>query len=158
MPLLPKPEVIHLFDLELTVEKPHLVGKTPVGNRQVFRVTGGAFKGERLQGNVVPGGDDWITVRDDGTVIQDVRILLETNDKQLIMMSDKGIRTGDRSVIKTLDDGVEVPIDEYYFHTAPIFETASNQYQWLNNRLFVSRGKQMAGKVIYSIYQVGELN
>ncbi|MDV2582812.1 DUF3237 domain-containing protein [Alkalibacillus haloalkaliphilus] len=158
MPLLPKPELVHLFDLEVTVEKPHLVGKSPIGNRRVIRVTGGAFKGERLQGNVVSGGDDWITVRDDGTVIQDVRILLETNDKQLIMMSYRGIRTGERSVIKRLDDGVEVPIDEYYFHTAPIFETASNQYQWLNNRLFVSRGKRMAGKVIYSIYQVGELN
>ncbi|MDQ0352302.1 hypothetical protein J2R98_002146 [Alkalibacillus filiformis] len=158
MPLLPKPDLVHLCDLELTVEKPHLPGKTPVGNRRVIRVTGGVFKGERLQGNVVPGGDDWSTVRDDGTVIQDVRILLETNDKQLIMMTYRGIRAGERSVIKRLDDGDEVPIDEYYFHTAPIFETSSNQYQWLNNRLFVSRGKRMSGKVIYSIYQVGKLN
>ncbi|GAA0449757.1 DUF3237 domain-containing protein [Alkalibacillus silvisoli] len=157
MPVLPKPELNHLFDLELTVDTPHLPGETPIGNRRVIRVTGGAFNGNYLQGRVVPGGDDWITVRDDGTIIQDVRILLETDDKQLIMMTYRGVRTGTKSVLERLDAGDEVGIDEYYFHTTPVFETASEQYYWLNNRLYVSRGKRMAGKVVYSIFQVGQM-
>ncbi|PKR77855.1 DUF3237 domain-containing protein [Halalkalibacillus sediminis] len=149
------PELNFLFDMELEVEAPHLPGKTPVGNRRVIRVSGGYFQGKELKGEVVPGGDDWITVREDGTIIQDVRILLKTDDGELIMMTYRGIRTGPKEVLERLDRNEKVDLDEYYFSTQPIFETSSEKYSWLNNRLFVSRGVRLEGKVNYSIYSVG---
>ncbi|RPF54256.1 DUF3237 domain-containing protein [Aquisalibacillus elongatus] len=148
------PNLEFLFDLELFVESPHLPGKTPIGNRRVIRVTGGSFEGEQLKGVVVPGGDDWITVREDGTIIQDVRILLQTNDDELILMTYRGIRTGPKEVLDRLDANEEVDISEYYFSTQPVFETSSKKYDWLNKRIFVSRGKRLEGKVNYSIYEV----
>ncbi|RST77204.1 DUF3237 domain-containing protein [Siminovitchia acidinfaciens] len=151
---LPAPSLSFLCDMELTVEGAHLPGKTPVGNRRIIRVIGGSLRGDRLTAEVIPGGDDWIIVREDGTIIQDVRILLKTNDGELIMMSYRGIRTGYPEVLRRLDNNEEVDPDEYYFRTAPIFETASVKYDWLNRRLFVSRGIRLPGKVNYSIYIV----
>ncbi|WP_340084777.1 DUF3237 domain-containing protein [Siminovitchia sp. FSL H7-0308] len=151
---LPAPALSFLCDMELTVEGAHLLGKTPIGNRRIIRVTGGALRGDKLTAEVIPGGDDWITVRDDGTIIQDVRILLKTDDGELILMTYRGIRTGEPEVLQRLDNNEEVDPDEYYFRTAPIFETASSKYDWLNRRLFVSRGIRLPGKVNYSIYVV----
>lgn len=151
---LPSPSLSFLADMELTVEDAHLPGKTPFGNRRIIRVTGGALRGE-LNADVVPGGDDWITVHDDGTIIQDVRILLRTCDSELILMTYRGIRTGQPDVLKRLDKNEDVDPDKYYFRTAPVFEVASDsKYSWLNRRLFVSKGIRLPGKVNYSIYTI----
>lgn len=151
---LPQPELKLLGHMELSVAKPYLPGKTPIGNRRIIQVTGGKFEGEHFNAVVLPGGDDWITVREDGTIIQDVRITLETDDKALILMTYRGIRTGDPSVLKRLDNGENVDPEEYYFRTNPIFETASEKYHWLNNRIFVSNGIRLPEGVSYSIYTV----
>lgn len=148
------PTLTFLFDLELSVEKAHLPGVTPIGNRRIIRVEDGYFNGPHVNGKVVPGGDDWITVREDGTVIQDVRILLETDDNELIMMSYRGIRTGPKEVLARLDNNEAVNRDEYYFRTNPIFETAAKKYDWMNKMVFVSTGQRLDGKVRYSVYQV----
>ena len=110
--------------------------------------------GRHVKGEVIPGGDDWITVREDGTIIQDVRILLRTDDNELIMMSYRGIRTGAKEVLARLDNNEDVDREEYYFRTNPIFETASEKYDWMNKKVFVSTGKRLDGKVQYSVYQV----
>ncbi|HBV24087.1 MAG TPA: DUF3237 domain-containing protein [Jeotgalicoccus sp.] len=151
---LPEPKLSLLGHMELNVAKPYLPGKTPIGTRRIIQVTGGKFEGEHFNATVLPGGDDWITVREDGTIIQDVRITLETDDKELILMSYRGIRTGDPSVLRRLDKGEEVDPEEYYFRTNPIFETASEKYHWMNNRIFVSNGIRMPEGVSYSIYTV----
>ena len=148
------PYLTFLFDLELVVEKAHLPGMTPIGNRRIIRIESGHFNGEQVKGEVIPGGDDWITVREDGTIIQDVRILLRTDDNELIMMSYRGIRTGTKEVLARLDNNEEVNREEYYFRTNPVFETASEKYDWMNKKVFVSTGKRLDGKVQYSVYQV----
>lgn len=148
------PELSFLCDMELTVEGAHLPGITPIGNRRIIRVTGGKLRGEKLKADVVPGGDDWITVREDGTIIQDVRILLKTEDDALILMIYRGVRTGSKEVLQRLDAGEEVEPNEYYFRTAPIFETADPKYDWLNRRIFISNGIRLPNGVSYSIYTV----
>lgn len=154
MKRLPPPSLSFLCNMELTVERAHSPGITPVGNRRIIRVTGGNLRGEMLNADVIPGGDDWITVREDGTVIQDVRILLQTDEQELILMTYRGIRTGKPEVLQQLDQGQQVDPDEYYFRTAPIFETASSKYDWLNRTLFISKGVRLPDGVFYSIYMV----
>lgn len=152
---LPPPPLRFLADMALTIEQPHLPGKTPNGQRKIIRVTGGSLMGEHLKANVIPGGDDWITVKEDGTIIQDVRILLQTvEEKDLIMMTYRGIRTGDPDVLERLNRNEEVNPDDYYFRTSPVFETASKKYGWLNKRIFISRGIRLQNSVNYSIYSV----
>lgn len=154
MKRLAAPELTFLCNMELTVENAHLPGKTPIGNRRIIRVTGGQLQGDKLNAIVVPGGDDWITVQEDGTIIQDVRILLQTEEKELILMTYRGIRTGPIEVLKRLDNGEQVDPKEYYFRTTPIFETASRKYNWLNRKMFVSNGIRLPDGVQYSIYIV----
>ncbi|MCE7792936.1 DUF3237 domain-containing protein [Salipaludibacillus sp. CUR1] len=151
---LPAPSLSFLADMELTIEGAHLPGKTPNGTRRIIRVTGGALRGDHLNADVVPGGDDWITVRDDGTIIQNVRILLQTEEEDLIMMTYRGIRTGEPDVLARLDRNEAVDPDDYYFRTSPIFETASEKYDWLNKRVFISKGIRLPDRVNYSIYTV----
>lgn len=148
------PTLSFICDMELTVEKAHLPGVTPIGNRRIIRVTSGKLRGAKLNADVIPGGDDWIIVREDGTIIQDVRILLQTDDGALILMTYRGIRTGPKEVLERLDQGEDVDSSEYYFRTAPIFETAEPKYDWLNRRLFISNGIRLANGVNYSIYMV----
>jgi|SRR5690625_749298 len=148
------PSLSFLCDMELTVEGAHLPGRTPIGNRRIIRVTGGKLRGEKLNADVIPGGDDWITAWEDGTIIQDVRILLRAEDEALILMTYRGVRTGPKEVLKRLDQGDYVDPNEYYFRTAPIFETADPKYDWLNRKIFISNGIRLPNGVNYSIYSV----
>jgi hypothetical protein len=148
------PVLSFLCDMELTVEGAHFPGKTPIGNRRIIRVIGGKLRGDKLNAEVIPGGDDWITIREDGTIIQDVRILLKTEDGAFILMTYRGVRTGSKEVLECLDAGEKVEPSEYYFRTAPIFETADSNYEWLNRRIFISNGIRLQNGVNYSIYTV----
>ena len=75
-----------LFVMHLKVRELLRVGATPAGFRRVGLVFGGSFEGERLSGDVLDGGGDWQTVREDGTTTLDVRLVLKTRDDALIGM------------------------------------------------------------------------
>jgi uncharacterized protein DUF3237 len=101
------------------------VGPVPLGPLTIFPIVGGTFDGERLRGNVLPGGGDWVTARPDGTFEVDLRVTLETDDGALIYMTFTGVR----------DD------TNHYFRTLPRFETASPKYDFLNRLLAVGIGE-----------------
>jgi hypothetical protein len=84
---LPEPRFELLFKMLLEVAEPDQIGQTHAGNRRVIGVSGGVFEGSGLKGRVLPGGSDWIVVRRDGVLIQDVRIVLQTDDDHNILMS-----------------------------------------------------------------------
>lgn len=151
---LPVPKLEFIFDLFVDVGAPYLAGETHNGKRRIIQVTGGAFEGPGIKGKVIPGGDDWITVRKDGTIVQDVRILLQTDDKELLLMTYKGLRHGSEEVIRRLDNNEQVDPSEYYFRSSPVFETSSEKYDWLNKTVVISTGKRVPGKAVYSLYRV----
>lgn len=148
------PGLSFLFSMELELEEAQNPGVTPKGQRRIVRVSGGKFQGEKLTGVVLPGGDDWITIHDDGTIIQDVRILLQTDDQALILMTYRGIRTGPSEVLERLNRQEEVNPEDYYFRTSPIFEAANPNYNWLNKRVFIGKGARLPNTVFYSIFTV----
>ncbi len=65
-----------LMSLRLRTGPTQDVGAGPHGTRVTFSITGGTFEGDRLRGNVLPGGDDWTVNRSDGVVELDLRITL----------------------------------------------------------------------------------
>ncbi|HJS36543.1 MAG TPA: DUF3237 domain-containing protein [Burkholderiales bacterium] len=145
----------HLFTL--TADVPGIVdlGATPMGTRRIATVSGGTFRGERLSGKIqaVPGGD-WILVRPDGATILDVRVTLETDDRQLIYMTYRGVRHGPADVMARLARGEAVDPASYYFRTTPVFETASPKYDWLNRIVSVATGRREARGPVYEVYEV----
>ncbi|HVY07496.1 MAG TPA: DUF3237 domain-containing protein [Burkholderiales bacterium] len=145
----------HLFTLALQVPKVADLGATPNGHRRIAVVSGGTFKGERLNGTVqAPPGGDWILVRPDGAMVLDVRLTLETDDKQLVFMSYRGLRHGPKDVIARLNAGEAVDPSLYYFRSTPVFETASTKYDWLNRIIAVGTGRREASGPIYEVYEV----
>jgi hypothetical protein len=57
-----------------------VVGATPNAFPHIGVITGGSFEGERLSGEVLNGGNDWQSVRNDGCTKFNVRILLRTTE------------------------------------------------------------------------------
>ena len=144
-----------LFTLTLQVPSIVDLGATPNGHRRIATVSGGTFKGERMNGTVLaPPGGDWILVRADGTVVLDVRLTLETDDKQLVYMSYRGLRHGPKDVIARLNAGEVVDPSTYYFRSTPVFETASQKYDWLNRIIAVATGRREASGPIYEVFEV----
>jgi hypothetical protein len=145
----------HLFTLAADVPAIADLGATPAGTRRIATVSGGTFRGERLSGQILaaPGGD-WIVVRPDGATILDVRVTLETDDRQLIYMTYRGVRHGPADVMARLAKGEAVDAASYYFRTTPVFETASSKYDWLNRIVSVATGRREARGPVYEVYEV----
>ena len=130
------------------------LGETPYGRRRIVRAVGGTFEGPRMKGRVLDGGGDWVLLRSDGVLQLDVRITLETDDKQHIYMSYRGYRHGPKDVIERLNKGETVDPSLYYFRTTPYFETGSEKYAWLNGICAVATGARLASGLTYHVFQV----
>ena len=145
----------HLFTIRLEVGTIEDLGVTPYGHRRIGIVNGGTFEGDELKGTVEPApGGDWITVRTDGVWELDVRITLKTHDGHLIYMSYRGLRHGPQWVLDRLAKGEKVDPSEYYFRTAPRFETSSEKYSFLNRILAIGVGRREATGPIYEVFQI----
>jgi Protein of unknown function (DUF3237) len=138
----------------MLLEEAQDVGVTPSGHRRVFYVKGGTFEGPKLKGVVLPGGGDWTLARNDGSSRLDVRITLRTDDGQLIYAHYPGILYRLSEVVQRLGRGDVVPATEYYFRTAPLFETASKKYDWLNRVVALGIGERTPTGVAYRVYTV----
>lgn len=145
---------IPLFVMRLTAARPTVIGQTPAAFRRVIIVTGGKFTGERLSGEVLDGGSDWQTVRPDGVITLDVNLVLKTTDGALITMTYGGMRHGPPDVLERMDRGEDVDASSYYFRTNPVFETASEQYAWINRILAIGIGHRRPDGPIYSVFEV----
>lgn len=124
------------FLMELSLD---VAAQLHTGHTRIAPVTGGRFTGPRLRGTVHNGGADWIT-QVAGHSSLDVRITLETDDGALIYMTYKG-------VVARSDAGL-------YWRVTPVFNTASEKYDWLNHIVSVGKSKQIEGKVAYDIFQI----
>jgi hypothetical protein len=130
--------VEHLFTITATTSGATAVPGGPQGSRTFVAITGGTFAGPKLKGTVDAAGGDWLTVRADGSMRLDVRIVLKTADGVPILMSYNGI-----GVQK---DGA------YQLRSAPQFEAGDARYAWLNNVQAVGIGRPTEGGVTYDVY------
>lgn len=143
-----------LFAIRLNVRKLQVIGEAPGGYRRVGVVFGGVFEGERLSGEVLDGGSDWQILRPDRVLTLDVRVVLKTNDGAMIGMTYHGLRHGPSDVLQRIDRGETVDPSDYYFRIAPIFETAADNYAWLNRMLCIGVGHRLPDGPIYSVFEV----
>jgi hypothetical protein len=143
-----------LFVMQLAVRKLQIVGAAPAGFRRVGVVPSGIFHGKGLSGTVLEGGNDWQTLRGEGSLGLDVRLVLKTYDDALIGMTYRGIRQGPPEMIARLDRGESVDPVDYYFRIAPMFETAAPAYAWLNGVAVIGTGHRLADGPVYSVFEV----
>ena len=136
-----KLEYEFLYKIDLSLEPGIELGKTPVGTRVIYTVKGGTFEGPKIKGKVRPVGGDWVLRLDSVTTKLDVRLLLETEDGQLISNTYTGF-------VHNNPDG------STYWRITPLFETRSKKYAWLNYLIAVGVGKFGEHGPSYEVYAI----
>ncbi len=143
-----------LFTITATVAEFYDMGSVPAGTRHVDLIGAGKFEGPRLRGDLLPGGMDMKTLRADGSMVPNVRLVLRTDDGALIFMHYTGIRHGSPEVMARIASGEVVPPSEYYLRNTPYFETSAPKYDWLNRIVAVGIGRRMPDHAVYDVFQI----
>jgi hypothetical protein len=149
-------ELAELFELTVELGERLDMGAGVNGRRVLDWVRAGTFRGPRLRGTVLTGGD-WGWQRPDRTQVIDARLVLSTDDGALIYMSYLGRAVIPADVRPLLADRArwhEVDPSRYYFRTAPMFETGSPDYAWLNDVVAVGHGFLAENGVGYRVSQL----
>lgn len=130
-----------LYKISLSLDAAIDIGKIPIGKRVIYPIKGGTFEGPKLKGKVRAFGADWVVRIDSITTKLDVRLLLETEDGQLISNTYTGI-------VYNKPDGTT------YWRIMPVFETSSKKYYWLNYLLAVGIGSFSKEGVSYEVFAI----
>ena len=146
-------ETRYLFTMTMKSEMQRF-GRTPLGQRRVTVVTEARITSPGLNATLLPGGSDWVTETDDGTVLLDCRLVFQTDDGALIAMTYRGIRHGPPEVMAQLQRGEAVAPDLYHHRVAIFFETSAHQYGSLNKTLAVGRARPGLGGGVYEVFEV----
>jgi hypothetical protein len=148
--LSPKP----IFTVTAELDAMMALGNTPYGERRVIGILGGAVRGPKLNGRILPGGADWQIVRADGAADIQARYIIESDRGAHIVVNSTGLRHGPPAVLEQLARGDKVDPARYYFRTVMRFETADADVDWLNRILALARGQREARSVRLDVYEV----
>jgi len=129
-----------LADLAIDIDAPRDAGAGR-GGRLIVQVTRGTIDGPRLRGSILGPSGDWIVERSDKSRVLDVRLLVQTDDNELIYVWWRG-------VAYTAANG------SLFARITPVFETGARKYEWLNNVVAVGVYRPTPGKVAYRLFEV----
>jgi hypothetical protein len=116
------------------------LGATAIGHRRMVPLTGGQVSGAIGTGRVIPGGTDWQSVHEDGTVAIDARYVIELDSGECVQVESRGLR-------RVNADGT------VYFRTV-VRMTTTVQRPDINHRLFVSVGRRLEDRVLLDLYPI----
>ncbi len=142
----------HLFTIRADLGTSYPIGAARGGVRAIAEVTGGAFEGERLRGDVLTPGADWAVVEGDGFIELDVRLNLRTDDGAGIYMTYTGVLEQNEVVASAMRSGGETQYGDSHFLTQPRFECGDERYAWLNRVVAVAEGRMVPSAVEYRVY------
>ena len=153
LPLVSALPVEHLFDMHVDLEPPQLIA-TSVGARMTFIANGGVIEGPKLQGEILPGGGDWLVVGNDQVGRVDVRATIRKDDNALIHYEARGIIKVPADALARLAAGEVLPFEGTYVRTTPKCETADERHAWLSEVVAVGYNILSPNHIDYRIYQV----
>ena len=149
------PGLVHEFDYTAHLKPPVDFGAGPSGHRQFFEATGGRATGERVNGELLTGGGDWIHVGTDGVGRLDVRAQFRTDDGASILAQYQGVLHLNEAVQHAMATGGATDWDDQHFRATPRFETGDERYLWMTQSTFVSVGRIIEGLgVAYRVFRV----
>jgi hypothetical protein len=144
------------MSLRFEVDPPLELGEVSGNTRRVVGIKRGSFEGPSLRGEVLPAGADWQYTRSDEVVVLEARYILKTDQGDLISVLNRGFRHGSPQLASMLASGQHVPPSQYYFMTAPQFESASPNLRWLMRTIFIGQGQRERDSLTINVWQVGD--
>lgn len=144
--------VEYLFEFQVGFEPAMLIYPTPSGMRIDAIASGGKAEGPRFNGAVLAGGGDWLTMAADGIARMDVRATVRADTGDLVHYTSSGRMVLDDTTRDRFLGGETITGDEMYGRAAPLFETSSEQYDWLNKT--VSAGVVVELSLNHIRYQI----
>lgn len=115
-----------MFNAKVKIGNMINVGESKRGTRRVIPITGGSFNGPKINGAVLPGGEDWQLVRPDGDTELYARYLLKTDDGHVIQIINQVLMH-----MGTLGEG-------FYCKSVLDLEAPKNSpYDYLNHSIFI---------------------
>ncbi len=143
-----------LATLDIEAGESLMLGQLQAGWRRYDVLVGGTLRGPRISGQIQPGGSDLLHRHGDLTTHPHVRLVVRTDDDDLILVTYEGIRFTSPEINERLLSGEHVPYTEYYLRVAPFFATSSERYDWLNRIVTVGVGRREGSHVIYEVFQI----
>ncbi|WP_456460515.1 DUF3237 domain-containing protein [Reichenbachiella sp.] len=143
-----------LFEFDSDISDRQELGDTPFGKRIIYVVGGGRFWGERVNGQALPGGGDWVITNENGLAKLDVRKTLKTDDGALIYITYTGLYQFKKELSEKIEAGQGYEFGETLFKVQMQFETGDERYAWLNTTLAVAEGKETGTKVQYRAFEI----
>jgi hypothetical protein len=150
----PAPKLEFAFEVRAVVGKPDEVGAVAGGARRVIPVVSGVFSGPGLKGKILPGGTDHQLLQPDGFTQLEARYILQTDQGEMIYVTNRGMRHGPADVLQRLNAGERVDPNLIYFRTAAMLETAAPRLQWMARSIFVCVGERYPAEVVVRFYRV----
>jgi Protein of unknown function (DUF3237) len=128
---------------------------SPRGARQYWEMTEGTLAGDRIQATIAMPGGDWHLVSSDAFGRPDVRVQFVTDDGALVLLQYTGLVQRTAAFNQAADTGEATGWDDQYMRMVMTFDTGAERYAWLNQHLFIARGR-LAGRneIEYEIYRV----
>ncbi len=144
----------YLGALRIEVQEQVHMGVTPSGLRRFDIIKGGSFEGPRIKGRILAGGADMLVQRSDGAYHPNVRLAMQTDDGDMVLIIYRGVRMASEEVHLRLMSNETVPYTEFYLRNAPFFETSSKKYDWINRILSIGVGRRDGPWVIYEVFEI----
>lgn len=152
---LPQPQLAFAFEARVDVDPMVHVGGSGADALLFFPITGGTVSGPRLNGTVVPGGGDWATSRSELVTELEARYLVRADDGAVIDIVNRGFhRAVSREQMDLMLAGEDLPEDEYYYRTSPMFRTDAPQHRWLTHTVFVGMARSEGPQVCIRFFEL----
>ena len=128
---------------------------SPLGTRQYWEMSKGTLTGSGVSASIAMPGGDWYSASPDGFGRPDVRVQLQTDDGEVILMSYTGLIERTPAFINAAENDEATDWEDQYMRFAFTFDTGAEKYRWLNESLFVARGRILGTTELeYEIYRV----
>ena|SRR6266850_7424175 len=146
------PKTEYLMTMHALLDNPRQIDATLM----VFNVReGGWIRGPQIEGRLVSPGGDWARLMPAGNLRLDVRATAETSDGGLLQLTYNGVISFDEPTLGRFMAGEKLVTSDCYFFTAPLVQTNSQRYAWLNHVQCVGRMVEMQlGENPHVVYDV----
>jgi hypothetical protein len=128
---------------------------SPRGARQYWEMTEGTLRGNRIEATIAMPGGDWHLVGTDRFGRPDVRVQFRTTDGAVILLHYTGLVERSSVFNKAAESGQATRWEDQYMRMTMSFDTGAERYAWLNEHLFLARGRLAGpGEIEYEIHRV----